>query len=312
MKKAIITGADGFIGSNLVRELISENYNIYAVVMNITEAENVLGHDHHIYYIECSMDNYSSLLTHTELIGADYLFHFAWAGVSDKSSSDYKTQINNVKCSCDLQTIANKLKIKRIIFADSIMEFEHIKAVENGYYSLPLRNTYHISKYSARNFIQLMCNNSGMEFVSVLISNVYGVGECSPRLINTAIKSLLEHRHMSFTSAEQMYDFIYITDAVKAIRLAAERGHSNKIYYIGSEKPRPLIEYLCAMREIISPDDSLGIGEIPFRGVALTYREFDITALKNDTGFIPKISFEEGIKKTAEWMKSKLNSTLLK
>lgn len=312
MKKAIITGADGFIGSNLVKELISENYDVYAVVMSINEAEKKLGHDSHIYYIECDMNSYNNLLMHKELEKSDYLFHFAWAGVSDKSNSDYRTQINNVKCSCDLQIIADKLKIKRIIFADSIMEFEHIKAVENGYYNLPLRNTYHISKYSARNYVQLMCNNSGMEFISVLISNVYGVGEDSPRLINTAIKSLLEHRHMSFTSAEQMYDFIYITDAVKAIRLAAEKGYPNKIYYIGSERPRPLIEYLCTMRDVISPDAALGIGEIAFSGVTLTYKEFDITALKNDTGFIPKISFEEGIKKTAEWMESKLNRSLLK
>ena len=47
----------------------------------------------------------------------------------------------------------------------------------------------------------------------------------------------------------------------------------------------------------------IGIGELPFTGVSLTYNEFDIYAVKNDTAFVPKVSFAEGIRKTMDWIR---------
>ena len=47
----------------------------------------------------------------------------------------------------------------------------------------------------------------------------------------------------------------------------------------------------------------IGLGELPFSGVSLTYREFDIHAVEKDTGFVPEVSFEEGIRKTAAWIR---------
>jgi len=57
------------------------------------------------------------------------------------------------------------------------------------------------------------------------------------------------------------------------------------------------------MRDAVDPEIEIGIGEIPFNGVSLTYKEFDIHAVKNDTGFIPTVSFREGIKNTVQWIK---------
>ena len=114
---------------------------------------------------------------------------------------------------------------------------------------------------------------------------------------------MLNHEHCSFSAGEQLYDFVYITDAVRMFRAIGEKGLTNRTYYIGSLNPRPLKEFLLEMRDQADPEAEPGLGEIPFTGVSLTYREFDVTAVKNDTGVIPEISFREGIKRTLEWMK---------
>ena len=101
-----------------------------------------------------------------------------------------------------------------------------------------------------------------------------------------------------------MYDFIYIDDAAEAFCRIGEKGISNRTYYIGSLNPKPLREFLLEMRDAIDPRIEIGLGEIPFGGISLTYKEFDVNAVKNDTGFIPKVSFKEGIKKTAIWIKN--------
>lgn len=303
MKRAIITGADGFIGRNLVKEMLREKYHVYAIVMDVENAKSVLGEDEHIHYYACNMNNYQLLSQYPELKEIPLLFHFAWAGVSDHMCINYEVQLNNVKCTCDLQYVAKELGIKRIVFADSIMEYEHLKAVDCGIYKLPLRNTYHISKIAARNMLQLRCANDNIDFIPVLISNVYGVGENSPRLINTAIRSLLKNEHMSFSPGEQLYDFIYISDAVRAIRLSGEKGINNKIYYIGNDVQRPLKEYLIRMRDVINPTMELGMGELQFSGCSLDYTEFDTMGIFRDFGFVIDIPFEDGVKMTANWIR---------
>ena len=106
-----------------------------------------------------------------------------------------------------------------------------------------------------------------------------------------------------FSAGEQMYDFIYITDAAKTFAAIGEKGIRNRTYYIGSPEPKPLKEFLLAMRDCVDPGMEIGLGELPFSGVSLTYREFDIHAVEKDTGFVPEVSFEEGIRKTAAWIR---------
>lgn len=304
-KKAIITGADGFIGRNIVKDLIENGYFVYAVVINTSNAISILGDFKNIEFIECDMNQYENLIEYDCLKNVSLLFHFAWAGVSDIGSVDYTIQLNNAKCSCDLQNVAFKLGIKRFVFASSIMEFEHQKAYENSFFQVSLRNTYHVTKHATRNLLQLRCNNMSMEFVPVIISNVYGIGENSPRLINTAIRKFINKEHMSFTECEQMYDFIYISDAARAIRLVAEKGANNKLYYIGNKEQYPLKKFLCSMRDIIAPGLELGIGEIQLQGISLDYNEFDTQAIFKDLNFVPEYTFEEGIRITAEWVMKK-------
>lgn len=302
MKKAMVTGADGFIGRNLVQELLANDYDVYAVVRGEDKAEEILGSHPRLHLIECDMNHYERLLEYPTLRKIPVVFHFAWSGVSGPDSTDYTVQLNNVKCSCDLQAVATQLGIARLVFADSIMEYEHQKAMEEGFYQVSLRNTYHVAKIAARNLLQLRAANHNMDFIPVVISNVYGVGENSPRLINTAIRNLLAHRHMSFTPSEQMYDFIYISDAVRAIRLAAERGKNHKLYYIGSREQRPLKLFLMEMRDVIAPDMELGIGELALHGVSLEYNEIDTNGIFEDFGFEAQYTFAQGVKKTAQWI----------
>lgn len=302
MKKVMVTGADGFIGRNLVQELLEHDYDVYAVVRGESSAEEILGFNSRLHLIECDMNHYVVLSDHQELRNIPVVFHFAWAGVSDQSSMDYAVQLNNVKCACDLQSAVSKLGIKRIVFADSIMEYEHMKAMENGFYQVSMRNTYHVAKIAARNLLQLRAANMDMEFIPLVISNVYGIGETSPRLVNTAIRNLLAHKYMRFTPGEQMYDFIYISDAVRAIRMAAEQGKNNKIYYIGNREQRPLKTFLLEMRDVIAPDMKLGIGELELYGISLEYNEIDTGGIFEDFGFEPRYTFKEGIRMTADWV----------
>lgn len=144
---------------------------------------------------------------------------------------------------------------------------------------------------------------NGVEFIPVIITNIYGVGEKSARLIYTSIKKLLTGEHCSFTEGYQTYDFIYITDAIASIIEVSEKGKAFNRYYIGSGEPKALREFLFRMRNIVAPETEMGFGEIPFNGVSVNYDQFDMKQIEKDTGYINQIPFEKGIAMTAGYIR---------
>ena len=270
MKRALVTGAAGFLGRNLVQELLRQDYEVFAL---LREPDRFPMKHENLHLIACGMDEYASLGNREELRGVRVLFHLAWAGVSGPDSTDYALQLNNIKCACDLQTAAQALGIPCFAFADSIMEFEYQKAFDAGHFLLGLRSTYAVAKRTARELLQLRCANAGMTFVPLLISNVYGPGENSPRLVNTAIRALLAREHMSFTPSEQLYDFIYITDAVRDhLNEFAALSHGIGAVHEGHGSTDGFVRTICRLmgRFIIHSISSPSLSAAEARSVSLS------------------------------------------
>jgi UDP-glucose 4-epimerase len=85
------------------------------------------------------------------------------------------------------------------------------------------------------------------------ITNTYGVGESSPRFLNSTIRKIIHGEPLEFTSGIQNYDFIYVTDVAKAFRLLGEKGKANKGYIIGSGAAKPLRQFVEEILSNLSP-----------------------------------------------------------
>lgn len=297
MRKVVVTGANGFLGNALCKELIRNGVQVFALVK--CGGEPIEG----ALMVECEMSDYYRL---DELVLSDFdtIFHFAWAGSAGEVRGDYNVQLKNIRYTCELIESCYKKKCKRFIFASSIMEYEVVENV-NADLELGLNSIYSTSKLTADYYINALTSSKfKMDYIRGIISNVYGPGEKSLRLVNNSVRRMLRGERCSFSPGEQLYDFVYIDDAIKAFISIACYGKSHKAYYVGSLNPKPLKEFLIEMRDAINPNLDIGIGDISFDGVSLSYEEFDIMAVKEDTGFAARYSFREGIKKTAEWIQN--------
>lgn len=302
MKRVIVTGANGFLGRPVVRELAEEGYYVYAVVRENCTAASELKRIENVEVVFCNMNHYDCLRTKIPGNTFTAFYHFAWEGSAGAARGRERVQLANVQNSCRAARIAGNMGVKRFIFASSIMEYEIIKLMGQRI-SPPSSSQYCTAKITADFMCRTIANEQGMEYVSGIISNVYGPGEKSQRLINTSIKKLLNGERASFTPGEQMYDFIYITDAAEIFALLAENGSSNGTYYIGSGKPKKLKEFLWELGEAVSSKAEIGLGDLSFQGTSLSYDEFDINAVSRELGYQTKISFKEGIKMTADWIR---------
>lgn len=310
MKKVIVTGANGFIGTALCKELTKQNIEVIAVVKD--EKADILDIEllNRIRIVYCDLSAFRNLAQIILDRDIDILYHFAWIGSAGSMRGDSDIQLANVKYTCDTVKACKDMRCKRFVFASSLMEYEIEAFMETD--MIPEVNTlYSSAKLAADYMARTLAGSMGLDYIRAVISNIYGPGELSSRLINTSIRKMLDGEHCAFSPAEQAYDFIYITDAVEAFIAIGEKGIANKAYYIGSRQIRPLKEFLYDLRDQIDPSIEIGIGEIPFNGVSLTYTEFDIHAVKNDTGFIPQIGFKEGIKNTVAWIKENRKCQIL-
>lgn len=302
MKKAIVTGANGFVGTALCNELSSQGIKVIAVVRN--EEENIEGikNIQGISIVYCDLSDFKNLAKIINDRDVDVFYHLAWVGTAGPLRADSDVQLNNVRYACDTVKACADIGCKRFVFASSIMEYE-VSAVMNKDDAPNINTLYCSAKVAANYMARTIAGSIGVDYIRAVISNIYGPGETSPRLINTSIRKLLNGEHCAFSAGEQLYDFIYIDDAIKEFVAIGEKGKANKTYYIGSQNPRPLKEFLCELRDVVVPGTEIGLGELPFNGVSLSYKEFDIYSVENDTGFIPEVSFAEGIRKTMEWIK---------
>lgn len=297
MKNVIVAGAGGFIGKNLVRDLIKRGYAVTALAKNFDDelqsvATCVSVKDKSIEEIAGELSEQYSCF-----------FNLAWSGTSGLMRADYNTQLSNVKLTCDYVRLAAIIHCPRVIYASSINEMETYEYLQSNDIEPSGGYIYGTGKLAAHLMGETVAYQNGVEFIPVIITNIYGIGEKSARLIYTSIVKLLKGEHCSFTEGYQTYDFIYITDAINSIVEVAEKGKAFTRYYIGGGDPKPLREFLLQMRDIVDPDAELGLGDIPFKGININYNQFELKRVEKDTGYKNRISFEEGIRITAEYIK---------
>lgn len=295
--KAVVTGATGFIGTALVEELLTQGYDIIAVVRDIKSISSKWLEDSRIEVVEYKVETLSAMK-------ADVFFHFAWKGTAGDSRADVNIQLDNAKLACEAVTLAKAMGCKRFIHAGSLMSYEVLNGFASEDYLPAKSRVYSISKLTAEYMSKTIAVAEQIEYVNVIISNVYGVGERSTRFINATVKKMLANETIPLTAGTQVYDFIYVTDAVKAIILVAEKGQNLGNYYIGNSNQIQLREFVKRMYKVLDSQSELLFGAVPMEAIVLDYKELNTTRLESELGFVPEVSFEEGIKRLSDWIKS--------
>lgn len=303
MKKVIVSGANGFLGSALVRELLAHKIEVIALVREGHTDRLQSEAEQNPLLILCPFDLRHATEAKERLLNcmADTFYHFAWEGSAGPARADTRLQLDNAQWTVDCLRLAKEVGCKRFVNAGSIMELETIKAVwkeENrpgpGY-------IYGGGKLAAHTMCKSVAAQLDIELLWAVITNAYGVGERSPRMVNTTIQKCIRGEAPQFTAGTQNYDFVYIDDVARAFRLIGENGKPFCEYKIGSSEAKPLKEFLLEMKEAIAPELDFIFGDIPFTGVNLPLEDLDCRKTEEDTGFRAEISFREGCRRTRDW-----------
>lgn len=300
MKKAIVCGGAGFVGSAVAHELLEHGYQV--VVIEKPEAAQMVSERLSNTGAEICMCDMRNIRQLPELIPQrdfDIYYNFAWEGLTNELMIDYTIQISNITSIMDAIQTASVMGCKRFVGAGTISQTE-IECFDQT----DKHRIYKVANFACEHMGRSVADACGIDFFWPIITNIYGPGEVSERLANTMIRRLYQKAPQKFSAGEQLYDFVYITDAARAFRLIGESGDPSASYVIGSGSARPLKEFLMQIRDEVAPQKELRLGELPYHGVYHTLEDFDIAPLARDTGFKAEVDFRTGIRRTASWIAS--------
>lgn len=304
----IITGANGYIGSNLINFLAHNNNNrIYAFVKDSScDIKKILHNNVKVFYCDLAdISNFDETLIDIKI---DVFYNFAWFGVSTKFKNDFDIQVLNILYSYNCINLCEKINCKKYIGIGSVSEFAYANGKITGNETPMPSDFYSAAKISARYFCNLFAKQNNIDFNYVFISSVYGPGRDDGNLITYTIKALLRHETPSYTKLEQVWDYIYIDDLINALYLIGIYGVNYKLYVVGNGKSIILKDAVDIIKNKINQSAVLNIGALPYKTDKIDNCEVDISDLIKDTGFTPFVTFEEGISKTISYFsKEKIN-----
>ncbi len=304
MKKIVITGTTGMIGSALARVALEQETEVLAIVRPCSKNINNLPQDAKIKIVECNLSDYSNLF----LDGSyDGFFHLAWDTTYGTGRDNSYIQCNNIKYTLDAVKLAKQLGCSVFVGAGSQAEYGITDEKLSAHTKVNPQSAYGIAKYSAGKMSALLCSHLGMRHCWTRILSVYGKHDAPHTLIMYCIEKLLKEEKPSLTPCDQLWDYLYCGDAAGALFKIGELGRDQHIYCLGSGNAQPLREYIKVLRDTIDTSLPLGFGEKNYYHHQPMYLCAELSDLIRDTAFIPKTSFEDGINKTIKWYKERLN-----
>ncbi len=294
--RAIVTGANGFVGSNLIKKLVENNINVLAI--DISFANSKLPQSTLIEKLEMSIDEIDRLTNDNKYMNYDLFYHFAWIGVNGPEKGKIENQLKNIDMTIKCAKVAKELSVKKFLCAGTVAErniecLSNLSATGAGMF-------YGAAKHAAHLMLETYCKNIGLDFVWMQFSNIYGPSNKTGNLISYTLNQLNNNEEATFGPAKQPYDFIFVDDLINAIYLLGINKTNHNFYFIGSGKPMILSEYLNKVGKICNKEHLIKIGVRSDDGIKYSFDMFDNKELINDIGNYVSMEFEEAIRYTIE------------
>ena len=294
--RAIVTGANGFVGSNLVKKLVKNNIEVLAIDLSFMNSK--LPQSDIVKKIEMSIDNIESLLDVVNCNEYDLFYHFAWIGVNGPEKGKIENQLKNIDMTLKCAKVAKELNVKKFLCAGTVAE-RNVESLGN------LNSTgpgmfYGAAKHATHLLLETYCKNIGLNMIWMQFSNIYGPSNKTGNLISYTINQLKNNDEATFGPAQQPYDFIYVDDLINAIYLLGIKQTKNNSYFVGSGKPRKLCDYLVEAGKAYGKEELIKIGVRNDDGIKYSFDMFNTDDLVNDIGNYISMDFEEAIRYTIE------------
>jgi len=307
--KAVVTGAAGFVGSNLTTRLLDVGARVtgvdcftdyYARALKEKNVKRFRDHPRcRFVETEIATANWTELLT-----DVTHVFHLAaQAGVRKSWGADFAIYTTcNVDATQILLEACVGRNLERFVYASS-------SSVYGDGVAIPMRedarpqpvSPYGVTKLAAEHLCQLYFVNHKVPTVSLRYFTVYGPCQRPDMAFNRFLRAIQNGQPITlYGDGEQTRDFTFIDDAVSATIAAGNRGSSGRVYNIGGGA-RVSMNHVLDLMATVTGQVPI-VARQPLQKGDMHDTHADATLAKQDLGFTPAVELEDGIRSELEWI----------
>jgi nucleoside-diphosphate-sugar epimerase len=312
--KVLVTGAAGFLGSFLSEKLLSHGYSVVGIDNFFRGKKEYLPkHENFIFYklnLAKEADKFKEIIKNDK---PEMLFHYAAInGTKYFYDIPYQVVNDNIRITQNVLAACKNSSVKKIIYASSSETYgEPIKVPTPETHPILLnihtdRDSYASSKAICDFYVKLFAKENNLDFLILRIFNTYGphmdtseYGQVVPEFID---KMLNDKQFTIIGDGQHTRSFCYVSDHTRLVLKLAEKV-SNEIVNVGNDKEIKIVDLAKQMHMLENKDFNPKF--LPGREYDHKRRRPDISKLKKLTSDHPKISLEEGLRKTIDAFKQK-------
>jgi nucleoside-diphosphate-sugar epimerase len=308
MSVYLVTGGAGFIGSNIVEELVRRGERV-RILDNFStgKMENVVSFQEGIELIEGDLRHLDTVRQATEDV--DYILHQgAIPSVQKSIDSPLDTDESNVRGTLNLLVAARDSGVKKVMYASSSSVYGDTPTLPKteGMKPAPL-SPYAVSKLAGEHYCQVFCQVYGLETVALRYFNVFGPRQdptsqyaaVIPKFVTAMLRG---EQPVICGDGEQSRDFSYVTNVVQANLLAATApGVGGQVFNIACGQRYNLLELVATINRILGTDIT-PVHTAPRAG-DIRHSLADIVRAREMLGYQVEVEFEEGLRRLIAWCK---------
>lgn len=311
MKKYVVTGGAGFIGSALVRTLLNAGGQVAVIDNLLSGREKNLAEVRDRIELHI-VDIRDGAAIAPVIAGADIVFHLAAIPSVPRSIDEPRPSHEvNIDGTFEVFNAAAQGNVGRLVYAASSSAYgdsETLPKIE----TMPAKpkSPYAVQKYVGELYASVYTSCFGLETVALRFFNVYGPRQdpssAYSGILSLFIKHLIARTQPTiFGDGEQSRDFTYVEDvAALCVKAANAPGVAGKMFNAGNGGRYTLNQIWSMLQKMEGVEIPLKFG--PPRAGDVRHSMADTTRATAELGHAPQFSIEEGLRKTLDWYKTSL------
>jgi UDP-glucose 4-epimerase len=296
MRKVLITGITGFLGSHIAEKLLSMDFTIVGLKRPESDMWRCKEFQEQVEWIDIDpAGKYHESILNSD---CDTIIHGAWIGVEAREREDWQQQSKNISFLISLLELAKGAGIKKIIFLGSQAEYGYINGEIAEDHLCEALNAYGGIKLACLEILKSFCNANQIDWIWLRIFSIFGERENNNWLIPSLVKKINEGGSMDLTAGEQKYAYLYVKDFSELVFNIVNTPIDPGIYNISSPQSRSIRSLIEEIRDFINPTFQLNFGALKYRPGKSMHMQGDMRKLTSQIGEVTFTDFSVALHNT--------------